>query len=92
MKLYYVTEQFTTHLRAKYVCTFPLTIYPRAFQPLLDAGDLAGASELVIRTLNEELAAGGGQLTTEIVMKVAQVREQPPQDPTSSATVIYLPL
>jgi hypothetical protein len=55
-----------------------MTFYPRAFQPLLDAGDLAGATELVIRTLNEELAAGGGQLTADLLMQVAQVCEQPP--------------
>jgi hypothetical protein len=69
-----------------------MTFYPRAFQPLLVAGDLAGATDLVIRTLNEELAAGGGQLTVDISLKVAQVCEQPPQDPTSSAAVISLPL
>jgi hypothetical protein len=69
-----------------------MTFYPRAFQPLLDAGDLAGATELVIRTLNEELAAGGGQLTADLLLQVAQVCEPPPQDPTSSATVISLPL
>jgi hypothetical protein len=69
-----------------------MTFYPRAFQPLLEAGDIAGATELVIRTLNEELAAGGGHLTVDLLLQVAEECELPPQDPTSSATVISLPL